>query len=669
MSHAGGNWDLGAEGNVVVDELSVAFQPKSQGQVDSLSLDLLDCDRSVVSTRSIQLLQASSGGQNWDSRVHVDRSGNVPLSFRGYHVEADGQSFDGLRAVPVLNANFGDKSLSIGCRYFWQNFPSSMFADSEGLRLGLFPRRPTGGEELQGGEQKTFEFAVAYGSETAQSKLRKFVESDAADAASCASTDSVSWPYLTPRSDASDKRYEALVNQAIEGDDSFFTKREKVDEYGWRNFGDVWGDHEAVFHKGDSPLISHYNNQYDCTLGFGIQYLRTGDKRWLELMIPMADHAWDIDTYHTDQDKLVYNGGLFWHTYHYADAHTSTHRSYPKNLRISEGMQGGTDLSELGQTGDTLAKVYQIGGGPAAAHNYNTGWMVAYWLTGKERYKNAAINGADYVMRIDDGGKTPFRWLSRADTGYSTYSSEDYYGPGRAAANSTHALLTGHEITGDRKYLDRASLLMRRTVHPKQDLPRLDLLNAELRWFYTMYLQALGRYVDYKLNLDELDSDFRYGVACLRHYARWMTENERPTLSEPDKLQYPTETWSAQDMRKWHVLEHAARYECDEVIRARMCAKADFFFNYVVDYLTQSPTKSLCRPVILMLNFGWQREWLVEHRDAPAFTEEIEDDFGEPRTFVPQRAIAIKRFKMLVVAGGVVGIGSMAAIFAWLLFG
>ena len=44
--------------------------------------------------------------------------------------------------------------------------------------------------------------------------------------------------------------YLQLVDAAIEGDDTFEHKREVIDEYGWRHFGDIYGDHEAVFHKG-----------------------------------------------------------------------------------------------------------------------------------------------------------------------------------------------------------------------------------------------------------------------------------------------------------------------------------------------------------------------------------------------------------------------------------
>jgi len=97
-------------------------------------------------------------------------------------------------------------------------------------------------------------------------------------------------------------------------------------------------------------------------------------------------------------------------------------------------------------------------------------------------------------------------------------------------------------LTNDPKYLDRIAKLMRRTVHPNENLDRLDLLNSELRWFYTMYLQALCRYLDYKVNIGQRDADFRYGVASIIHYARWMSEHEHPTLSRPDELQYPTET-------------------------------------------------------------------------------------------------------------------------------
>jgi hypothetical protein len=79
--------------------------------------------------------------------------------------------------------------------------------------------------------------------------------------------------------------------------------------------------------------VSHYNNQYDPVAGFVFQFLRTGDPRWWTMATELASHVIDIDVYHTTRDKSAYNHGLFWHTYHYGDADTATHRTYPRRRR------------------------------------------------------------------------------------------------------------------------------------------------------------------------------------------------------------------------------------------------------------------------------------------------------------------------------------------------
>ena len=678
MDHPGGNWDLGAKGSILIEELSIdvehAQEPNTQ--VVKASVQAEPGGEIVSATNELRIVQSSSGGENWDSRNHVDRNGNVPMPFCGYEIVADGKARRGKRAQPKVSIESNGLRFSAAYREFWQNFPKSISANSKTLCIGLFPKDGGYPHELQGGEQKTHVFAleIVHANEpfsiepsTIDWYLRPVHLSLMPD--EYAKREAL--PYLTPRNQSSDSRYESLVDLAIEGSDTFEVKREKIDEYGWRNFGDIYGDHEAVFHDGPTPLISHYNNQYDCTAGFACQYLRTGDVRWFEQMVAMADHAWDIDTYHTAEDKLLYNGGLFWHTYHYADADTATHRSYPRRLLKTDKLHKGQDLAELGETGRKLAKIYAIGGGPAAAHNYSTGWMHAYWLTGNERYRTAAINAADYVMRIEDGRQTPFRWFSRSDTGYSTCSSDGYYGPGRSAANSTLALLTGHELTGDELYLERAIQLMRRTVHPRQNLESLDLLNAELRWFYTMYLQALCRMVDYLDLIGGYDEDRQYGVAALLHYANWMALNECLTLSRPELLQYPTETWAAQDMRKWQVLEHTSRYEADSIRQTSMREKADYFFNSICDTLAASATKSLCRPVVLILNFGWQLEWYMSNRHVKSEQSHSFYNTSPFRPFVAQRTLAIQRFKQIALCGllGSIFLLAVAAYFllTWLM--
>jgi hypothetical protein len=380
-------------------------------------------------------------------------------------------------------------------------------------------------------------------------------------------------------------------------------------------------------------------------------------------MIDMANHAWDIDTYHTTHDRHPYNLGLHWHTFHYANASTGTHRGYPKTLLVDELSAEGADLDSMGSTGKSLKKVYGKGGGPSASHMYSTGWMVAYYLTGEPRYKEAAINLANYALELEDGSQTRFRLLSSRPTGYATSSSHEYYGPGRASGNSIHVLLTGYELTGETKYLEMVNYLMRRCVHPDQDLDSLDLLNAELRWFYTMHLQAQCRLIDLLETIPGQEENHKYAVACLLHYARWMLKNERPTLDHPEHLQYPTETWAAQDIRKWHILAYAARWCPTREEGTAMMQKADWFYDYVMRTIDGFPTKSLCRPVVLLMVCGWQRESLIRDFDRLAPKQiQLPSQWPEQQPFIPQRREAIARAKKIMLAGGVLGLATTAAL-------
>jgi hypothetical protein len=286
--------------------------------------------------------------------------------------------------------------------------------------------------------------------------------------------------------------------------------------------------------------------------------------------------------------------------------------------------------------------------------------MVAYYLTGDERYRKAVINSAEYVMGLEDGSTTRFRWLSNRSTGFATCSSIGYYGPGRASSNSIHALLSGYELTRDVKYLDMAVYLMKRCVHPELDLDSMDLFNAELRWFYTMHLQAQCWLIDVLGQVPGQEANLQYAVASLLHYARWMLEHERPILDHPEQLQYPTETWAAQDIRKWHVLAYASRWCSTREEGSKMMAKAEWFYDYVMRTLDGFETKSLCRPVVLMLGCGWQRDGMVRDFEAMCPKRiELPTEWVSHALFIPQREEAIRRAKKILM----VGAGGMIVLF------
>ena len=588
----------------------------------------------------VSLFQASSGGTCWDSSTHVNRHRMVALDFQGYELATEGRSERGLRASPTLVAS-GTPEWAVAARYFWQVFPKAISVTNRALIVSLFPAAAADPQELQPGEQTTFEWTVAFGEDAVGHAALEWVGAPTlVHAAPPYYTSTGAIPYLTPESDDPHPGYTALVRQAIEGPDAFEAKRETIDEFGWRHFGDVYGDHEAVFHKGPAPLVSHWNNQYDTVFGALLQFLRSGDARWWTLGLELAAHVEDIDIYHTTLDKNTYNGGLFWHTYHYVDADTATHRSYPARAHVN-------------------------GGGPAGGHVYTTGLLHAYLLTGQRRFRDAAIGLGDYVINADDGRLTLFRWLDTSPTGHASASgSPDYHGPGRAPANSINALVDAHRLTGDQRYLDKALELLFRCVHPIDDVAARDLFDVELKWFYTMFFQSLGKLLDHLDERGQQELAYFHARESLLRYARWMLAHERPYLDHPEQLEYPTETWAAQDMRKSDVLQIAARHASGPE-RERFFTRATEFFTYSVDQLSSMPTRGLCRPVALMLVNGWTRAWHVQHLSALPTPPPLPAlDFPPPRRFVPQKRKALRKLKALAAAGAAAAAAALA-LAAW----
>jgi hypothetical protein len=630
--HPDGFWDLGSAGSVYIKDLSLTIA--LPGERATAAVDYSPEIGSAWQTAPLpfELYQDSSGGDNWKSSNHMNRHRVVPNRLRGYTITAGDVQGTGLRATPVVSLTSATGRLSVTVPHFWQNFPKAATASNQALSVGIFPRQYGDVHEMQGGEQKTHEVCLAFGPETVTERPLEWCRARAhvvVDPAWAVASAAEAW---LSAAEASRGR---LIAAAVEGDDTFERKREVVDEYGWRHFGDVYGDHEGIRRQAPPPLVSHYNNQYDTLAGFTYQFLSTGDRRWWTLMRDLSAHVVDIDIYHTTRDKAAYNHGLFWHTYHYGDADTAGHRTYPRAGREETG-----------------------GGGPSADHNYTTGLMLQYFLTGDDAAREAAIDLAQYVIDLDDGRKTVLRWLTKAETGKATASEGyRYHGPGRGPANSLNVLLDGHRLTGEARFLVKAESLLRRVVHPADDIAAMELDEPERRWFYTMFLQSLGKYLEYKAERNELDEMYAYGRASLLHYARWMAEHEYPYLEKPEKLTFPTETWAAQDIRKSDIFYMAALH-ADGEERARFLERAAFFFRVSVETLQASPTRALARPVIVLLSSGRLHSWFAHHPEAAAPRPRVEPpDFGTPTRFVSQK----DRAKQRIVALGIGGAALVAA--------
>jgi YetA-like protein len=582
--HPGGVWDLGDPGSVLIRELSIRIVPARGGPADVWgSIDR--GDHMEPAGERFAVHQESSGGPHWDHENHVTRDQRQAARYRGFRATRDGREVEGLRATPIASIGGGDSRVSVALPYFWEVWPKALTADATACEVAMFPRDCGDLHELQGGERTTLSMAVCFGRDTVTAEPLAWVRSPLRVTVDpLAHRQAGAWAPMAAGSAAAAEGYDALVSTVVSGPGSFVERRETIDEYGWRNFGDLYADHEGA-------LVSHYNNQYDAVAGFITRFLQTADPRWWTLADQLAAHVADIDLYHTTRDRAAYNGGYFWHTQHYQAAGTATHRAYSRRSGSS-------------------------GGGPCSEHNYTTGLMLHHFLTGSERSRAAVLQLANWVLDMDDGRKSRFRWIDRRDTGLASVTrSPDFHGPGRGAGNSINALLDAHRLTNEPRYLEKAEALIERCVHPDDDPDALHLLDAENRWSYTVFLQAIGKYLEHRAERGLVDAKYEYARAVLRTYALWMCANERPYLDTPEKLEFPTETWAAQDIRKAAVFEYAARLSTEEGARACFLARADGFVEYTIDALTASPTGRLTRPLVLLLAYGFQRP--LSEQSAP----------------------------------------------------
>jgi hypothetical protein len=628
--HPGGLWDLGDPGSMFFRDLSLEIGVAENEPAVSWATE--PGQPSESTTGDLEIYQDSSGGENWQNKNHVNRDDRVPVSFRGYRICAGAQKRFGLRASPTVTA--GDVAVAVP--EFWQQFPKAVEVEKRCLRVRMFPQQFGDLFELQGGERKTHTVWLQFGSERKLQMPLRWVHQPAsihaapewyADSGACGCL-----PFA-PRPRESGNRLDAYLKPVVEGPQSLLARREVIDEYGWRNFGDMYADHEEAYYQGPLPIISHFNNQYDVVQGALVQYLRTGDHRWFALADPLARHVMDIDIYHTDKDKAQYNGGLFWFSDHYKDASTSTHRTYSRK--------------------NCVPRDRSYGGGPSSNHNFTTGLLYYYFLTGDPDARDAVIGLADWVTNMDDGRSTVLGLIDDGPTGAASCTgTPNYHGPGRGSGNSITALLDAWILSGRCSYLDGAEALIRRTVHPTDDIAALDLLNVEKRWSYPVFFVALSRYLDLKFQAGELDYMYAYSRASLLHYARWMADNERPYFDHPEQLEYPTEAWAAQEFRKANVLRLAAAH-AEEPWRGRFVKRGEELAERAWSDLLRFDSRYVTRAIALVLSLGTVDDYLRCLPPGAAPPGARTHDFGAPQRFVSQkqRVLAqLKTFRGLVRA-------------------
>lgn len=639
--HSGGLWDLGDPGSVQLRQLSVELATGFDLRRKIMWMNHNDSVVRQTSGAELRVHQESSGGVNWQSRSHVNRGGRVPLKYRGYRVVTSSGEERGYRASPTVALASPGKHVAVALEEFWQKFPSAIEVQGETILVHLWPDCGNERYELQAGERntRTLWIEVGNGKQPCQrlSAIHGF-EKVRLDPDWIATSSVI--PFFPSTMSCPRESFEQAAEEMLAEETGFFAKREAIDEFGWRNYGDFWADHEETYAVDPRPVISHYNNQYDLLHSLLVQYLQTGDSRWWQLAEPLAQHVLNIDMYHTTKDKPAYNGGMFWHTAHYHDAATSSHRSY------SRSMQGNS--------------IPAGGGGPSNEHCYSSGLLLYHFLSGNERAREAVIQLGNWVIAMDDGRQHVCGLVSEAPTGLASCTRElDYQGPGRGAGNAILALLNAWNLTSEIKFLAKAKELILRTIHPADDVGAKQLLVAEERWSYTVYLQSLVWFVEATKGLVGCVYINTYARQSLLQYARWMCIHERPYLSRSEELEYPTETWAAQDLRKGVVLLMAAQYADGEPARYRgqrperelFQKRGEQIIDQAWSSLRQFSTRTCTRPSAIVLQQGYLERYFRGKCDVGTFHSEISNnpsvEFGEPNRFTPQKTLLKQEMKSL----------------------
>jgi hypothetical protein len=612
--HSGGFWDLSDKGSLIFKELSLTINP---GQLSDASIQVnADTIKQIFNPTKIpaSLTQKASGGKNWQSRNHINGSGEIPLTQNGYQLRIGNHIAKGDRTSPIAECSNGSNSISLHMKDFWQNFPSEISISQEGYRLSLFPLQQNQNYELQGGEKKTHRIYLNFSGEPDALQWCRNPSQLIIDRDYYAKTGL--FTHLSNSS--SNAAFQNLIAQGINSDNSFFNKREKADEYGWRHFGELYADHETLYQKPDEiPLCSHYNNQYDPIYGLARQYIETGDSTWFELMDDLAKHVLDIDIYHTDLDRDEYNHGLFWHTDHYLDAGTCSHRTFSKQHL-------------------TVDHVAQSGGGPGTEHCYTTGLRYYYYLTGNQKAREAVLKLNQWMAYAQEGTGSVLERVQAIRTkdipalkklrqGKCLYDHR--YQLTRGTGNYINVLLDSYYLTQDKSHIERIETIIKQTVHPNDEMEHRHFGDIELTWSYTIFLQALCKYLHYKVSAQSFDNHYLYARDSLLHYAEWMAKHEQPYLYQIKALVYPNHTWVAQDIRKAQVLMEAYYFAPEQ--KPKLRDKSLEFVDYVTKTLEREATRTFTRILVILMQNQMDFEHvapLIDQQPQAAIAKGVYDE-------------------------------------------
>lgn len=379
-----------------------------------------------------------------------------------YNITTDKKEIKkGARTDGIVTLTGKNGTLTAGIRHFWQNYEKAIELDGSTLKLwfwptdGEWPRRTTRGHDnakefrryrkpglyfLSGGVHKGYETILDF-SDRAPKAVAATLNSPLmalADPAYMAETEAApGWfapaSFLTGKKELDDslKFWNNLATGGIAPagtQGSIYTaRRGGADKrgywYGWMDFGDnLWDGGYSSLH-------------YDWTWIMLLNYIRTGQRRFLDMGTTMARHRIEIDQIWTDRDSQYYRN-----LSRYEMCYTSIHGG------LKEGYYG-----------------------PITSHTWLSGMVVYYMLTGETMAKECAIScGKGLSLRQVS------RYRKKGSAGGQT----------RESGWAILGFCSLYDLTADKKYLDEAMVLFNNHIG-RQWKARGPYLEAGLQYYYS----------------------------------------------------------------------------------------------------------------------------------------------------------------------------------------
>jgi len=474
----------GAINSVYVGDLALCLRPRNNGApVRVLTERSVDVSSPAASVR---LYQESSGTNNWDAYVGSvgwpgEQAPAAPrlqsyCAYRGYRITGAGSTLSGDQALgwmTATRAGTAGPAITVAVRDFWQNFPKALETMPDGtLAVHLFPNGRQFRHNFRVGEEKTHTLLLRFGlgapaAAEAERLARAFNRPLFGQA-------QASW-YINsgalgeaPKAELSVwPLYERYVRTAFEPNPDFNpavddpnlgnrTLREMIEWYnlyGWQDYGDVPLDFEAFGPRQAGQM----NLKYWFAMGLLVQFCRSAEPRWLDLIRPALWHLADVDILHIPDSGPAHwaHGAYFGHSQHDERGNTNPNRNY--NSPSVDLFFAIPDL------------------------------FLGYCLTGERRFRDAAMEGLEGISAEAEFADftTPYLWRERA--------------------MMMMAYLEAYRQTGSARWLNNLRTVVAATAN-LADKPWLTNPNAwgaahpgdaQRMFMFSMVAWALGRYLDF----------------------------------------------------------------------------------------------------------------------------------------------------------------------------